>query len=387
MRIVEDLSQNGLDIQFSTPEDYLNAVDWYAVPTHGGEFNSAFQGTFTTNIFIKQEVRRLVGLIRVLETLSVAAGNRPIEYPALWEMVLKQQFHDIICGSICDAALAECRSELMLAEEAVRKAIADLEDPESPPAFFNQLCFPRNETVEYRGVAYRVDLEPFTATPINRARKIELSECPELPVTFESDYYAAKVGKDGYVYSLRLSDNDKDLVDSVAAPFGALALQMDYGDAWLNFDSPLSGGSIESSLTQNHPDPLIRHDVVSLSDRRTFFPIVDHAAIIAFGNGHMVITQTGTLSFWRIEIPFVTTVVFPTSVNKGKIRQETPFGYVEREPREHVAQSWMDYSDNVDCGTLLLTLFRAIDMDYKRGTRLLTPAFPSRRARGRNGTC
>jgi alpha-mannosidase len=232
------------------------------------------------------------------------------------------------------------------------------------------------------------------------------SDLVQLPRTFENEHFRADIGREGYLTSLVEKRGGVELARGAAPPFGGLALQMDYGDLWLNFESPLSGGSLESALTQNHPDPYDRSKPGELVNRGTFPAQAAAARAVARGDEELEIEQEGDLSFWRLRVPFVTRVrlakhsprieyettltpagrhyrirvAFPTAIRGGTIRHEIPFGIQVRGEHEHVARNWADYGDaeaglallnagtpasNVDAGILLLTLFRAAAMEYK----------------------
>jgi alpha-mannosidase len=410
----------GINATLSTPLEYLDEQNWEEAPVRGGEFNSAFQGTFTTNVWIKQGVRALVARLRALEALSVSRGY-PAEHDELWEPVLKQQFHDIICGSICDDAVNDCRAEIANADERITNAFARFDDATGQLCVFNPLCVTRVETIEVDGIRRRISLEPYATVAVSTAvvdtavvdtavvdtaRRTGFSECrPELPYTFKGDFYTASIDVHGYITSLVETTTDRELVDPMVAPFGVVSMQMDYGDSWLNFEGPISGGSLESSLTQNVHDPLYRNLEGALSNRGTFFPETC-ASIEYCDEERVVVEQECEITFWRIRLHFITyitfekserrityrteftpsgrhyrlRVAFPTTIEQGRRFYEIPFGIQERGAGEHVAQNWVDYSEpdcgvallnrgipsnNIDDGTVLLTLFRAVDMEYK----------------------
>lgn len=77
-------------------------------------------------------------------------------------------------------------------------------------------------------------------------------------------------------------------------------------------------------------------------------------------------------------------VCFPINVEKGIIRHEVPFGYVERPEGEYPAQNWIDYSDeekgvclinrglpgnNVVDDVAMITLMRSVAFEYKGESR------------------
>ena len=61
-------------------------------------------------IQIKQANRRLENLLYALEVLSVLRG-RDADFSGPWKAVLKNQFHDILCGTVCDGALVQAEEE------------------------------------------------------------------------------------------------------------------------------------------------------------------------------------------------------------------------------------------------------------------------------------
>lgn len=386
-------------VRFSTPEEFLASVSWPDMPVVEGEFNSSFQGSFTANVRIKQTNRRLTNRLSDLEARSVAGGRVPQDYTALWKPLLKQQFHDIICGTITDAAIQDCEIDYRTAEEAIARAEHALNQTEGVPAFFNPLAWERVEIVGEQIVV-------LPALGFGSARPMREPTLSDLPCVFENEFYRATPGREGFITSLIEKKSGAELVNSAEAPFGLLGLQMDYGDMWLNFEGPLSGGSTESALTQNIPDPWDRSHPGELVNRGTFPARVTSARVLSQTDEQLIVEQTGILSFWRLNVSFTTIVRmrqhtpridyqttitpsgrhyrikvgFPTAVTRGLARHEIPFGIQERGPHEHVAQNWIDLSDatkglallnqgtpasNADDGVLILTLFRAASMEYK----------------------
>jgi alpha-mannosidase len=188
-------------------------------------------------------------------------------------------------------------------------------------------------------------------------------------------------------------------------------MQLDYGDSWLNFESPLNGGSLQSSLAQNNPDPLDAGDPNQLVNRGTFYAKIQSATVESGGDEELIVRQSGEVSFWRLRQEFQLELTmrrgsarleyrmemmprgkhyrvraaFPTTLVTGIRRDEIPFGIQEGRTGEQVAQNWFDWSDaqgglavvnrgtpgaNVDTSSgegavLLLTLFRSAAMEYK----------------------
>lgn len=398
-------------ISFALPEEALKEIDWGATLKVRGEFNSAFQGTFTSNIEIKQQSRRLVNRMLSAEALAAVRGEALPSSTDIWKGILKQQFHDIICGTICDEALEDTRKEFANTDEQLTRSLKALDEDGGEPALFNSLSFSRNTVVEEEKRTTRIELPALGFAAKTDGVALPDPEPSGLPAEFETDHFRASIDEKGYVSSLIHRSSGVELVNSAGAPFGVMSMQMDYGDLWLNFESPLSGGSLESSLTQNKPDPYDRGEPGSIVNRSTFKARVKAARACRFGGERLVVEQEGEVGFWRLRVPFKTRLVlnrgsrlleyetsieptgrhyrlrvaFPTAFENGRIRHEIPFGIQERDSHEHLAQNWIDYGsrdaglallntgtpgNNVDDGIMLLTLFRSAAMEYKTASAL-----------------
>ncbi len=391
-------------IKFSTPTKYMESLDWSKMDACGGEFNTAFQGTFTTNIKIKQYSHYLGNRLQALEKFAVLTGNRLDLLPE-WKILLKQQFHDTICGTICDAGLADTYAEFRQLEQQLDAKFAQLNSA-GPAGVFNPLSFARTEYFTRSGRGYKATVPPLGIVKLDDCESIDCTETSvQLPCSFANDFYSAEVDASGYISSLIESQSVQQLINPGPCPFGALALQIDHGDSWLNFDCPLTGGSVEAALNQNDHDPLFRTDEKALVFRGTVFPDISEASAEESATGLQVV-QKGLLQFWAIKVPFeiriefsrISPVIkytaklcsdskgfriraaFPTTLAYGSITQEIPYGIQERGESEFPVQAWMNLAyentgaalfnrgipgNNVDNGTMLLTLFRSVAMEYK----------------------
>ena len=407
-QVVEKLDESDLlpPVRFSTLSEFAKTVDWENKPIFRGEFNSAFHGTFTANVKIKQRSRQLVNRLLSLEALAVIAKKKADHCADAWRLLLKQQFHDIICGSLTDGALDDSYREFDAAEELIDAGFDGMVEDGGSPLVFNPLGFARDEIVDLDGERCRVEVPGLGVATLEDAERLEAGAVPTLPCPFENECFRAQIGADGHIESLVEERGGRELTRAGVAPFGSLGMQMDYGDLWMRFEAPLSGGSLESSLTQNVPDPLDPAGPGDLVNRNSFRPRIERASVVASSAEEMIVEQEGTLEFWQLRIGFKTQVrfvrrsprleyetaieplgrhyriraIFPTSIRDGLIRHEIPFGIQERSPHEHVAQNWIDYADgeaglalfnrgtpgnNVDDGTMLLSLFPAAAMEYK----------------------
>jgi len=398
-------------VRFATPAEYLGAVDWRAVSTIDGDFNSSLQGTFTANIRIKQRNRQLVNRLLSLEALAAVTDQPAADFEPIWRLLLKQQFHDIICGTITDEALEDSLREFAEAEQLLDQQLAALSPSDGTPALFNPLEFPVQANVEHGDRRVQVTIPPLSCTSLDAAKASTKLTHPALPCEFGNAHYCAEIDANGYITSLVEQQSGTELVNPAVAPFGSLGLQLDYGDLWMLFEAPLNGGCMQSALTQNHPDPYDRGDPQGLVNRGTCRPSIRHASVVRASTEELVIEQEGAVGFWQLRVAFRTQIrfqahsprieyhttidpsgkhyrlraAFPSAIKDGTIRHEIPFGIQARTAGEHVAQNWLDYADGtaglallnrgtpgngVDQGTLLLSLFRSAAMEYKAPSEL-----------------
>ena len=104
---LRELNRNSdVDLRFSTPAGYHHAVDHARLETFSGEFNAAFQGTYSTNIAIKQLLRSRREELLAEESFRATRALPAGDLAGAWETVLTHQFHDTICGTITNELLS-----------------------------------------------------------------------------------------------------------------------------------------------------------------------------------------------------------------------------------------------------------------------------------------
>ncbi len=403
---MRQLQKNGkfVRIRFAGPAQYLAELDWGNAPVYEGEFNSAFQGTLSSNIRIKQQVRECAMLFHAAERLAALTGKEIDHRDELLKSVLKQQFHDTICGTIVDQALRDTLQELADSRRRLTKQIRGAES--CPSYYFNPTQYNRTELLDHDGNYALLTVPAWQCHPAVDARALTPAR-KSLPAKFANHFYEAQIGDDGFITSLKVNGIELVKKDN-GVKFGALTMQLDYGDLWLHFDSPLNGGSLESSLTQNRPDPLRHPEAAGLVNRSAFNPHIKYAKVEFASDELLIIKQVGEVRFWQLNVQFtVKTIlrrdraqidyqteirthgrhfrlraVFPGTVDgTGIARYEIPFGIQARQRGTHCAQNWFDLSDDSkglallnrgipanaadDDGNLMLELFRSAAMEYK----------------------
>jgi len=413
--IVAQLRRAGFpaELRFSSLESFFESRAAAALPEVEGEFNSALTGTFTSNIRIKLFNRACTQRLLALEKLAVVRGL-PVDFDPHWKLLLKQQFHDTICGTLADGALQDSLDEFDVLQGMLDDAEARLggrgATARTAATWFNACSFPRTVWLGDDVSPALLDLPAHGTAPADAACVLEGETGGPLPDGFETSNYRARFDAQGFIASLVEAATGIECVDTskVGGPFGSLALVPDYGDLWLNHAGPLNGGSFQSSLTQNHPDPLARGSDEDFVVYGPFWAKIAEVRVLFNGPDALIFEQHGTLSFWRQHVSFVTRVrlctALPTIEYRTRFtpsgrdfrlrvafgtafklpdavtRFEIPFGVTARGVGEHAAQNFVDIrglraglailnrgtaGHSVEEGLVLMSGFRSVAMDYK----------------------
>jgi len=397
-------SQNDFELVFSLPEKALEAVDWGKAVHALGEFQSAQQGSFTTNIRIKQADRQLSARIFTLEMLNCILDKNE-DFTLAWKMHLKNQFHDTLCGTVCDGGIRDIEADFVTAGHLLDEIKRNLTKDIGETAYFNALPF---ETQVFENGAL-LKVPPMGFAPVSAFVKTQKrEEALALPLRFENAWYIAEIDKDGYISSLIEKKSGRELTGKAVheggkVPFGALTMQTDYGDSWWAISIPKIDRS-NQGYAMNPPDGLFRSDVP------TYFPRISEAKVIYADSDRIVIEQKGEVRFWMSAVQFTTAVTLSLSdrkiayhtefLNTSKnirlraafpvnglnvCRHQIPYALVKREAGEQAVQMFTDASceeaglalinrgipaNNIEDGVMLLTLFRAAAMEYKTQSEL-----------------
>ncbi|RRJ95087.1 alpha-mannosidase [Opitutaceae bacterium TAV4] len=448
--VARRLRAEGLPVRFSSLEAFFAARDAAAgqgreggeLPVVEGEFNSALTGTFTSNIRLKLANRACTERLLALEKLAALRGLgraegegggavHSVDFDPLWKLLLKQQFHDTICGTLGDGALQDAFEEFAELERGLASMESRIGGMDAGvPAggggvvggWFNACSFARTAWLDGEAAwPALLELPAHGEVPASAAKLLAGETGGGLPPEFVTPHYRARFDERGYITSLVEAKSGAECVRSQPVPFGAIAMVPDYGDLWLNHEGPLNGGGFESSLTQNKPDPLARGSREDIVNHGPFWPAITEVRVLFYGPEALVFEQRGRIGFWRQSVEFVTTVrlcaalprieyrtrltprgrdfrlraVFGTPFGigskKSEARFEVPFGVVARGTGEHAAQRFVDLreaGDNgaagaglavlnrgtaghaVEDGAILMSLFRAVGMDYKAPSEL-----------------
>lgn len=396
--IVRELNRRGdlPPMKFSSFEDAFADIDFASAPMYEGEFISSLKGTFTTNIQIKLANRRLENTIYALETLAVIK-NASADFTAPWHTTLKNQFHDILCGSICDESLVQVMNEYAEAQEKLEEIRESLSDGEEKP--FNALNFAVSgiRADGDTSVAYRAEAFSSAEESVLSGEEIDL------PCTYENEFYRAEINSRGFITSLTDKKSGTVLVNSPGIPFGSLQMQADSGDNWVEFEYPWEEDA--TLYTTNVPDPYDRRALPTHPKVQLAANGVVRAEVVSFGEEGLIVKQFGSLRYWITDVPFETTIIFAKNtprieyhtkftnntkririraafpvIENETIRYQIPYGIANRNEGTQPAQRFIDVSgekaglallnrglpqNNCENGIMMVSLFRSVAMEYK----------------------
>lgn len=112
----------------------VEETDHYVHTWDGELYLEYHRGTYTSQAFVKKNNRKLELALRELEILYASQQGSAQRYPKerfdeLWELLLRNQFHDIIPGSSIKEVYQDYREEMAEAWEKVRLLYNLLESP------------------------------------------------------------------------------------------------------------------------------------------------------------------------------------------------------------------------------------------------------------------
>ena len=380
---------------FSTPERYMEDACNKELPLISGEFNGSFQGTYSTNILIKQLLYRTRGKLFAKETFALLTGTEDVTEET-WKKHLQHYFHDTVCGTICDSGLEEVIRHLRCLDE---------ENTVKSDFLFNPLLRERNEVMELDGgKRVHVTLAPLESRSIKNFEEMSpLTEKTQAGI-FENKFFKCSYDSKGRITSLTTAKGRELVNGGSPALFGLPVMNFDHGDNWVYYDSSVGRAT---AFTDNRNDDLYAAEVDDKTlVRSVYYPNLEEYRILR-SEKECVIKQKGFLKFWRLYIPFTLNIAmdgyspvirykldiqpngkyyrlraaFPTMIRKGKIFHGIPCGIQERPCGEFPAEGFIHYGDekggifllnkgipgnNVDTNdVMLLSLFRSVAMEYK----------------------
>lgn len=157
-RVIEEMP--GLpEVTSTRADDYFNQLqktvqetDHYVHTWDGELYLEYHRGTYTSQAKVKRRNRNLEFLLRYVEwraTLKAIETNNWSAYPQTdinnaWEIVLRQQFHDIIPGTSIEEVYQDAHQEYDLAEGYLQKALQQVNEEVQRVVVFNALSSKRS---------------------------------------------------------------------------------------------------------------------------------------------------------------------------------------------------------------------------------------------------
>ncbi len=352
-----------------------------SLPIWDGELYLEFhRGTYTTVGWLKRANRRAEQALRKVEWLAFFGPRRRSDESAkslmntldqAWEIVLLNQFHDIIPGSSIREVYDDARKDFDRFEKLMESAsdealegwgIAEAGNQDSKVIYvFNPTSSECRAVIEIDG-----DLHYTNAVPAFGTRALAELPDTELPLPVDVDgrrisneYLSITIDDAGRIASLRLAEHNEDFCladsDGTTRPMNQLALYRDvphHYDAWEipRHDElkPLLVGAPAEKISIVEADPLRATIAVErpigtasrLSQRYT----------LSAGSPRVDIH---TRIDWHEERMLLRTL-FPVDVHARTATYETQFGHIARPTHQNTpwdramhevpAQRWMDLS-------------------------------------------
>lgn len=373
--------QAGPDTRYvcSTPERFFAAVEKTAtsLPEYAGEFNPVFQGTYSSRIALKQLNRRLESALGAAEKANVLLWLDGGDYPSAqleeaWRVTLLNQFHDIISGTIVDAAYEEAVAHYRSADKLVTRLLMDAVDRATARRaghhgglsilVFNTVPRPRTEVLRLNTMAigwagYRVVDADGNELPVQVADRellfeaelpplgyavfgLRTADAPPRPAatgtgqdaagrpapipterSVETDAFAITV-RGGIISSLVDRQSGRQYVDPARPFWNDMVLQNDNGDLWLLNEGPLNGNvRVTTPLHDPYPAP-------AGPDERVFRAgIHSHAAqvtseLVENGPLRTTIRARGNLRYWQIRVEFTQQITIYHHLRRIDFRTE-----------------------------------------------------------------
>ncbi|MBI4244863.1 MAG: hypothetical protein HY606_12305 [Planctomycetes bacterium] len=350
------------------------------IPTVSCDFNPAFQGTYCSRIDIKQANRFLENQIDMAERLLSLIFLRDTsalcyKLEEAIEIMLYNQFHDIICGSIIDESyedtvkkykrskglvseiIERCLDEFMATNSKhennldllvfnplgwVRKDIAlamisfsqdgikgikmkDKNGKEVPTQIVARKEVLRKDTLYYTEFTFVIPVDislGYTTYKVKLLEKENKTSHTLLKANkdmIENKVYRLKISNSGNIKSLIHKESGEEFIDSTKPYFNDLIFQIDQGDFWEYYEAPLDENM---RTTRTYPDPYPLGEQVR--DRRAVFShqSPQKVEIIEKGPVRLTVKVEGKVNFWASTWEYVQYIYLYDSIRRIDFRTE-----------------------------------------------------------------
>ena len=322
-------------VEIATPKAFFDAAvaDYPNPPIWSGELYLEFhRGTYTSQARTKRGNRRSEHLLREAELWSSTASVRGLaEYPyeelgQAWEIVLLQQFHDILPGSSIAWVHKRAESNYALVAQSLEKIIA---------ASMEALAGVGDQLISFNASPYPVTgMAALAASEMSTPRAATLTNSGAGHV-LENEFIAITLDSNGLITSIIDRERDREVIPSgtVANLLQVYRDTPNQWDAWdidahyLRHSTPLR--DIEDI------EVLHRDDATGLRIRRKYGSST-FVQDVLLASGSRSIELTTTVD-WH-ERQKLLKLAFPLNVHADRSASEIQFGHIFRPT--HANTSW-----------------------------------------------
>lgn len=129
--LIDEMQHADVEVRHSTPEAYLGRMKPYReeLPVYEGELQRTLMGTYTSVAPIKRQMREGESLLASAERwAAIAWWHRLMDYPAetlraAWKRLMFNSFHDVLCGSLLEGAIAGVEDMYGYAHDVARRIL------------------------------------------------------------------------------------------------------------------------------------------------------------------------------------------------------------------------------------------------------------------------
>jgi len=379
-------------------DDFERTANAAAAVWDGELYLEMHRGTFTSQGWLKRANLQAEEALRLAEITSWADEAARIEIrhtlEPVWQLLLLQQFHDILPGSSIGVVYDEARVDMAAVQRAAEAAI----DPRRSvgDGVFNPASTSRAGVVQTDdGLRWHTSAPPLGTAPIVESLPDSVRRVGVDGLVLDNGLLRCQIGSDGAVHDLQAAD----ATGPVAGPLGQLALYRDrprrweawdidreYEDTIIELPQPTSievvGASALQVIVEVHRDIGAASTAVQRYVLRAGSAVVEVEMTIDWAESHRLLRCTFDTDIHAVDARF--------GIQFGHIRRathrNTPFDEARFEVPGH---RWMDvsepgrglavldrgiYGKSAHGGRLGLSLLRSTtfpDADADRGTHVL----------------
>ena len=234
------------------------------LPTYDGELYLEFhRGTLTQMHMVKKFNRKTEIALYEMELANVLAGKpTAADHDALYKILLKNQFHDILPGTCIPKVYEVYEEEMTEANRAIAQntdgfLAALSEDAPDTVSVFNPLAFETEAAVEMKGehafenkvtqtyvnpqgeavTVFRELLPALSSVTLKKAPKSEAaSRFTREGNVLTTPYYTVTLDGNGYITSLVDRQAERQIANTSGAPLGTLWIGEDMPTAYDNWE-------------------------------------------------------------------------------------------------------------------------------------------------------